>query len=523
METTFDPRRAAKVCNFFERILRHPSAGLSAFKLLRWERSILRRVFGNVDASGLRIIRKVYLEVAKKNGKSELAAGIALYCLLEDNEPACEVYGAATVKKQAGIVFNTAAAMVRASPELRKRLKVIRSTKRIVKRDDPSSFYAVIAADGDAEDGINPHCVIIDELHRWKTAKALELYEVLTRGNVARRQPIVWEITTAGSTEEESPLCWREHNYAINHNSGEFSNPHFFGKIFAIDSKDDWTNPKAWEKANPSLETLGGFLKLSKLQELCQEAIDQPSRQPAFKRFHCGIWLSMEALWMDPEIWARNAGELRRLVERPCYLGLDLSRTTDLTSLVLLFPDASDESFDVLPFFWMAREQVRVRELADHVPYGTWVAQKKIEATNGEVIDLRDIKRKIKWCAEVFSVQQVAFDPAHADQLAIELTEELGLKCVPVPQRYTHLSEPMKKVMELALRGKFRHAAHPVLSWNMKCVKVRTDGEDNIRPVKPDRNKDNARIDGAVALILAMSRALFHAPSRYEKEGLMIL
>jgi phage terminase large subunit-like protein len=519
----FDRAKADRVCNFFERVLRHPSAGMTPFLLLDWERRILRKIFGNVDRGGARIIRSAYLEIAKKNGKSELAAGIALFCLTEDNEPACEVYGAATVKKQAGLVFNTAAAMVRASPELRKKLRIVRSTKRIIKRDDPSSFYAVISADGDAEDGINPHCVIIDELHRWKTAKAIELYEVLTKGTVARRQPLVFEITTAGATEEDSPLCYREHDYAIGIKNGEFQNPAFYGEIFAIDKDDDWTDPEVWKKANPSLETLGGFLKLSKIRDECQKAIDQPSRQPAFKRFHCGLWMSMDEDWMPPAVWARNSAELRRLVERPCYIGLDISRTTDLTSLVLLFPDASDGTFDVLPFFWMAREQVRKRELADRVTYSTWIQQKKIEATNGEVIDLRDIKKKIKWAAEVFFIQEVAFDPKDGLQLGLELSEELGLKCIPVPQTFAHLSAPMKRVEEWAMNGKLRTAAHPVLSWNMRCVRARNDGEDNIKPVKPDRAKSGKRIDGAVALILAASRAIFHQPSRYETEGLMIL
>lgn len=519
----FDPWRASRVCNFFERFLRHPREGNRPFLLLKWQRKTLRHIFGNLDSRGRRIIQRAYLEVAKKNGKSELAAGVALYCLLEDNEPAAEVYGAATVKKQAAIVFNTAAAMVRASPYLRKRLKVVRSTRRIYRRDNPDSFYSVISADGDAEDGINPHCVIIDELHRWKTGKALELYEVLTKGTFARRQPLVFEITTSGSTEEESPLCWREHEYARGCAAGDFNDPRFFGQIFAIGAKDDWTSPKVWEKANPSLDTLGGFLPLARLQDECNKALNQPSRQPAFKRFVCGVWLSMEEEWMAADIWQRNAAPPRRLVERACYLGLDLSATTDLTSLVLLFPDASDGTFDVLPFFWMAREQIHRRELADRVPYSTWVGEKRIEVADGDVIDLRTIKKKIKWAAEVFSIQEVAFDPHHALQLSIELSEELGLKCVPVPQRFTHLSEPMKRVMEWSLAGKLRHGNHPVLNWNMRCVRARSDGADNIRPVKPDRIKSGKRVDGAVALILAASRAMFHLPSRYEKEGLMIL
>lgn len=509
----FDAVKATRVCRFFALVL--------GFTLLAWQREILRHIFGLVDEQGFRSINKVYLEIPKKNGKSTLAAGLPLFMLLADNEPGAEIYSAATTKEQAGIVFREAAKIVLRNPLLRMKLKVIRSTKTIVRRDDPTSFYRAIAADGGAQDGINPHCVIIDELHRWKTAAAHELYDVLTKGTIARRQPLIFEITTAGSTEEESPLCHGEHEYTLNIKSGMFEDPAFYGKIFCADPKDDWTKPETWAKANPSLETNGGFLTLKAMKSECDKAINQPHRLPAFKRYHLGIWLSLDEDWMPPDVWARNSGPLHALIERPCYLGLDLSSTIDLTSLVLLFPDDSDGSYDVLPFFWMAKERVRQRELADRVPYGTWIKQGLMEQTEGDVIDLRDIKRKIAWASEVFSIREVAYDPYHADQLAIELTEELGLKCVPVPPRYTHVSEAMKKTMEFSLNAKFRHNGHDVLKWNMRCVRAKSDGQDNIRPVKPDREKSGKRIDGAYALILAVSRAMFHRPSVYATRGIL--
>lgn len=532
----FDLEKAKRVKRFFEKILKHPRESKrvrdphtggwkierAPFLLLDWQIEFLYQIFGIVNAeTGIRMYKRAYLEIAKKNGKSELAAGIALWMLIADKTPACEIYSAATVKKQAAIVFNTAAAMVLASPILRSMLKVIRSAKRIVKRSDPDSFYQVIAADGDAEDGINPTCVIIDELHRWKTGKALELFEVLTKGTIAREEPLIIEITTAGSTEDESPLAAREHEYVRNMEEGTFEDVHFFGKIYSADPKDDWTLVSTWEKANPSLSTLGGFLKLAALEDEYNKARNSPRTQAAFKRFHLGIWLSTETEWMPIETWDENAEELRPTIERTCYAGLDLSSTTDLTSLVLIFPDSFDESYDVMAFFWMAADRVRERELADRMPYSQWVHDGLIEATEGDVIDLRDIKAKILWAAEVFDLQAVAFDPHHAGQLAIELADQDGIACVPVPQRFSHLSEPMKKVETWALQKKFRHAGNAVLRWNMRCMRVKSDGADNIKPVKPDRFTSSKRIDGAVALILAASRAMFHKGSVYETRGLL--
>lgn len=516
----FDAEKATRVCRFFERILRHPKEGYAPFVLLDWQRSYLRRLFGTVNTGGLRTINRCFLEVPKKNGKSELAAGVALYLLIADGEPAAEVYLAATTKEQASIVFRTCCSMVEAAPALRSELKIIRSTKRIVRRGEPNSFIAAISADGAAQDGISPHGVVIDELHRWRTGRSYELMNVLTKGTAARRQPLVFEITTSGSTEDESPLAWLEHERVRHIAAGDFEDPSFYGQIHGAAPGDDWTDPETWRRANPSLESNGGFLKLEKLAAECRAAINQPSLAAAFKRYHLGLWLSTETEWLPQEAWKACAGQRKPLVERPCYLGLDLSERIDLTSLVLLFPD-EDGAYDVLPFFWMARERIRERELADRVPYGIWAQQGYLEATEGDVIDLRDIKRKIAWAAECFSVQEIAFDPHHALQLSIELTEELGLKCIPVPQRFSHMSEPTKRMLSLALEHKFRHEGHPILNWNVNCLRVKGDGNDNVRPVKPDRFESSKRIDGAVALILALSRAIFHRVSAYETRGLV--
>ncbi len=526
----YNPDRVARVVEFFEGVLRHPNERYSPFILLPWQVDFIKHVFGYEDDRGRRQIRRCYLEVPKKNGKSEMAAGLALYMVAADGESAAKVYIAATTRDQAGLVWQQAASMVRASPQLRAAFKVIDSTKFIISRADKNSFIRTVSADGNAQDGINPHCVIIDELHRWKTGRSQELMAVLVKGTVARKEPLVVEITTAGSTEDESPLAWLEHERTRSIEAGDFVDPTFYGKIYSADRPagpepadptEDWTKQEAWTKANPSLETNGGFLELGPLAAECLAAVNQPAKQNDFKRYQLGWWLSTEVEWMPRAVWAANAGERRPVTQRACYLGLDLSEKIDLTSLVLLFPDASDGSFDVLPFFWMAEDRVRERELADRVTYGQWVKDGLIEAVKGNVIDHEDIKAKIRWAAETFSIREVAFDPHHGEQLSIDLEKELGLKCIPVPQGFAHMSEPSKKLLELALQTKFRHEGHKVLSWNMDCLRMRGDGNDGIRPVKPARFKSGKRIDGAVALILALSRAILHRGSVYETRGIL--
>jgi len=504
----FDPIRANAALNFFERVLRHAKGQFAGkfFDLLTWEAQIVSDLFGTLEDDGeTRQYQTAYIEVPKKNGKSEIAAGVALYCLLADGEPGAEIYSAATSRDQASLVFKVAASMVEQSEALSRRLRVLRSTKTILKRGDADSFYRAISADGDVQDGINPHCVIADELHRWKVGKALDLWEILERGTIARRQPLVLAITTAG-IQDESPLCWRYHEYERQIREGVFNDRHFYGKVFAAGPKDDWTDEATWIKANPSHEANGGFLKSAALHKEFAKAINDPAQQPAFKRFHLNIWGQSENRALDMQKWAACGGELRALIERPCYGGLDLSTSIDLTAFVLMFPSA-DGSFDVLPFFWMPEDNIRVRELRDKVPYSQWVKDGFITATPGNQVDYSAVRAKIKWAAEVFELREVDYDPYQATETAQILIDE-GIQCVPIKQGFSNMSAPTKRLIELVIAGKLRHANHPVLRWNADCLAVKGDGNDGIRPVKPERSTSSKRIDGVVAMINALARLL---------------
>ncbi len=538
----FDPIRASRALNFFERALKHGKGEFAGkpFLLMDWQLEIIRDIFGTLDQFGHRQYQKAYIEVPKKNGKSELAAGIALYCLLADDEPGAEIYSAATSRDQAGLVFRIAASMVDRSQSLSRRLRVLRSTKTILKRGDPDSFYRAISADGDVQDGINPHCVIADELHRWKVGKALDLWEILERGTIARRQPLVFAITTAG-VQDESPLCWRYHEYARQVRDGIFADPHFYGRIYGAAPTDDWTEIRTWAKANPSLEiteemkvmegmsrreTLSlvpGFLKLPALQKLYTGAVNDPAQASEFKRFHLNIWGQAENRAIDMRQWAACGGDLRALVERPCYAGVDLSSTTDLTALALLFP-SEDGSFDFLPFFWMPADSIRERERRDKVPYGEWIRKGFFEATPGNVVDYRKVKEKLRWARQCFELKDVGFDPWNSRQVSVELIDE-GFNCVEVSQGFRAISEPTKKLLELITSTNCRHANHEVLRWNADCLAVKSDGNDNIRPSKPNRLTSSKRIDGMVAIIIALARAIVQTKKRsmYEDRGVIVL
>lgn len=539
----FDLARADSALNFFERILKHGKGAFAGlpFLLMSWQVQVISDIFGTVDESGYRQYQTAYIEVPKKNGKSELAAGIALLCLIADDEPGAEVYSAAASKDQAALVYKVAASMVDKSPILSKRLRVLRGTKTIIKRDDPESFYKAISADGNLQDGINPHCVIADELHRWKVAKALDLWEILERGGIARRQPLMFAITTAG-VQDESPLCWRYHEYARQVREGIFEDRSFYGRIYGAADTDDWADVRTWAKANPSLEAIEdlimmegttrretlkavvpGFLKLSALEKLYTGAVNDPARQVQFKRFNLNVWGQAENRAVDMRQWAACGGEHRALVERVCYAGVDLSSTTDLTSLALAFP-AEDGSYDFKVFFWMPEDSIRERERRDKVPYAEWVRKGLIEATPGNVVDYRKVKEKLRWARECFELRDVGFDPWNSRQVSVELGDE-GFKCVEVPQGFRSISEPTKKLIELITSGKCRHANNEVLRWNADCLAVKSDGNDNIRPSKPNRLTSSKRIDGMVAIIIALARSIVQTQKRsvYEERGPLVL
>jgi phage terminase large subunit-like protein len=532
----FDQKQADIACNFFERVLRHTADEWwgKPFLLAPWQEEALTHIFGTLDDEGRRLTQLCYMEIPKKSGKTEFAAGLILLLLMIEPHPGFQTYGVAAATRQAMNVYRACCKMQEQSPILQKSLRLLRGTNRIVKRTDPDSFYAAVAADGDLSDGVNPGATVADEVHRWKTRKQLENWDVLSLGGITRKQTLTVAITTAG-VQADSPIAWRLHEKTKRIQQGIVSDPTFYGRIYGAEKGDDWTDEKVWIKANPSLVENGGFLPLAKIREKYQAALSDPEAQRSFRRYFLNIWDQKENRCIDMDKWDACVGGwkaegllpkapedtvrpltpalLGTFIERRGWVGVDLSSTIDMTGATFVFP-AEDGYFDILPFFWMPEENIHKRELKDGMPYRTWAAQGFIELTPGPVIDYRAVKERLEWGARMFDLQEICFDPWNSRQISSPMTEE-GYRCLEIRQGYATLSEPSKKFLELVVSGKLRHGGHPVLRWNASCLSSK-EHNDNLMFEKPERQKNSSRIDGIAAAVNALTRAMIEeTPSEY--------
>jgi phage terminase large subunit-like protein len=505
-EYYFDKDAARVAVAFFEKLLHHSKgewAGQS-FELMEWQREdVIKPLFGWKRADGTRKFRTAYIEVPRKNGKSTLAAGIALFLLFADGEPGAEVYSAAADRDQAGIVFDEAKSMVEGSPELAKRSQVF---KRSIVILSSRSSYKVLSADAYTKHGLNAHGVIFDELHAQPDR---ELWDVLTTSTGARRQPLVVAITTAGYDRES--ICYEQHEYARRVLEGVVDDPSFFGYIAAADDQDDWTDEANWRKANPSL---GVTVKLDYLRNEANKAKQSPAYQNTFRRLHLDQWTQQETRWLDLTAWdACGTPVNAKLLEgAPCYGGLDLASSSDIASLLLDFPSepGEEEQHAWLPFFWIPRENMIERARKDRVPYDAWVRDGLITATDGNVIDYGFIVRDIEALSEKYNIQEIAFDQWGAFQVSQQL-EGAGLTMVGFGQGFKSMSPPTKDLLRLVLDRKLRHGGHPVLRWMADNVVVSTDPAGNL---KPNKQKSREKIDGIVAGVMALDRAVRHSGIR---------
>ena len=516
----FDQRSGDRVVEFIERYCRHSKGEWAGqpIRLEKWQRHLIVVLFGWMRSDGTRRFRIAYIEIARKNAKSTLAAAIGLYLTLGDQEPGAEVYASATKKDQAKIVHGAAESMVKQSPALKRFLRTFRNNIHCPRL---GSKFEPLGADSDTLDGLNPHGNIVDETHAHKDRG---LWDVLQTAQGARRQPLTVAITTSGLYDPES-IGWQLHDYATKILEGAIEDDRFFAFIAAMDEGDDWKDSRTWEKANPNL---GVSVKLDYLKEQCAQAEQQPSFLNTFLRLHLDAWTQQVTRWIPLERWNLCAEPPRSLDGRMVFGGLDLSTKIDVAALTLLAEQ--DGFWDLFFRFWVPEELVNERERRHEGPsYAAWVRDGFLIATPGNVIDYEFIRTDILEHARRMKLKQLGYDPWNAEQLATQLMDALnpsrsdtGFQMVSMRQGMATLSEPSKEFEKLTIARKLRHGGHPVMRWMVANVTTRTDANGNIAP---DKSTSVGKIDGVVSTILALGRAIVTTPKKsiYERRGPVVI
>jgi len=512
----FDRAAAEYVLRFFG-FLRHSKGEWAGetFDLSPWQQFVIWVLFGWKREDGTRRYRSAYIEVPRKNGKTTLIAGIGLYLMEADGEPGAEIYSAATKRDQALLAHSEATRMVRQSPALSSRLRVFKNN---LHNPTTASKYEPLGADVDGMDGLNVHAALVDEVHAHKTRR---LIEVLDTATGARRQPLIIEITTAGS--DQASICFEHHEYSRRILEGTVQDDNWFSYIATIDEGDDWTDPVVWAKANPNLDI---SVKRDDLQRKCDRAKHLPAAQNAFRRLHLNEWTQQSDRWIDLRLWDENAGNPveRQLIGRECFGGLDLSAVSDLSAWVMAFPwgEGSDD-LDILARFWCPEAKLHDETNRYVDQYRVWAQQGYLLVTDGDAIDYAAIRRQILDDARRFKLQSLNVDRLFQGyQLSQELEDE-GLEVYGMGQGFISMAAPMKEFERRLLEKKLHHGGNPVLRFMADSVVVKMDPAGNL---KPDKAKSQARIDGIVSLVMALDRAMRQAPAKrsiYEDRGLEVV
>lgn len=485
----FDRKAARRAISFIER-LKHTKGEWAGqrFLLQPWQQFILWNIFGWKNADGTRRFRYAYVEIARKNGKTALSAGIGLYMLFADGEARSEVYSAATVKDQAKICFSDAVEIVKAT-DLKNYLTPYRNS---IVYELKGGMMKPLSSDYGTHDGLNPSCGIIDEFHAHKDSG---MFDVIKSAFGARRQPLMFIITTAGFNKNGPCYAYRDN--VIKVLRGVNVDDSLFGIIYTLDSKDEWDDPRAWIKSNPNL---GISLSVDYLADQVNDAKNRPEAVRNVMTKNVNLWVDAEKTWILDEAWMQCCGEGTpvELDGCECWGGLDLSNVSDITAFVLVFHER--DSFQFLPFFWSPEEKMLEKIRKENINYDLWVQSGFVKVTPGNVLDYDFVKADILGIVEKYDFRSCAYDRWNSSQTIIDLQNE-GLECTPFGQGYGSMSAPSKEFEKLVLSGRVEHYGNPVLRWMLASTVIKTDPAGNI---KPDKEKVVQKIDGIVAAIMAL-------------------
>lgn len=498
----FDEKAATAAVAFFHDHLRFTEGEWAGrpFRLEGWqENDIIRPLFGWKRADGTRQFRRCIVWIPRKNGKTELAAGVALLALIGDGELGGQVYSIAKDKDQARLVFSKAGAMVNLSPTLSGLLETFKPSIYCAQLN---AAFKPLSGNATGKHGLSMSGLIGDEIHEWPSG---DLYTFVHQSSVARRQPLEFLISTAG---QRLGFGWETFEYCQKVQQGIVEDDETLIIIYAADPEADWTDEATWRAANPNF---GVSVKPDYLRAECKRAQESPRHENDFKRYHLNIWTEQAVRWLAMDRWRKLAGPTAwdQLAEtlrgRRCFGGVDLSQTTDLTASVLVFPpEADNEPWAFLPRFFVPRERIATRVRTDRVPYDKWAQIGALIPTEGNVVDYDFVKEQILHDAEMFRIEKFGFDPFNALQLMIQLQGE-GLPVEKVRQGFLTLSGPSKELERLLLDEAFVHGGHPILEWCASNVAIEMDAAGNI---KPSKSKSTERIDGVAALVTALALAI---------------
>jgi phage terminase large subunit-like protein len=497
----YDQRAADAAVSFFHKHLRFTEGQWAGqpFLLEPWqEHDIIRPTFGWKRADGTRQYRRVICWVPRKNGKTELAAGVSLLALVGDGEQGGQVYSIAKDKDQARLVFSKAGAMVNLSPDLSALLEPFKTS---IYCAELNSSFKPLSGNAGGKHGLSMSGLIGDEIHEWPSG---DLYTFVHQSSGARRQPLEFLISTAG---QRIGFGWETWEYCIKVRDGVVSDDETLVIIYAADPAADWTLEETWRSANPNYDV---SVKADYLRAECLRAQESPRHENDFKRYHLNIWTEQAVRWLPMDRWRTLAGPVHwsEMAEanrgRRCFGAVDLAATTDLAAQLLVFPpDELVERWRFLPRFFVPADAIANRVRRDRVPYDKWAREGALIATEGNVVDYDFIKAQILADAEMFQIERFGFDPFNATQVMIQLGQE-GLPTEKVRQGFLTLSAPAKELERLLLSEMFEHGGHPILEWCASNVAIETDAAGNI---KPSKSKSTEKIDGIAALVSALALA----------------
>jgi len=513
----FDEQAADHIISFYEEFLVFYEGewDTKPFLLEPWEKFIVGSLFGWKSKDGYRRFRTAYIEIGKGNGKSPLAGGIGLYGLTFDNEPGAEIYSAAVTREQAGILFRDAKAFVEGSEALNELLVVGQHNIAYIKEN---SFFRPVSSEKRGLDGKRPHFALIDEIHEHPNSIVVDKIRAGTKG---RRQALIVEITNSGY--DQNTICFQHHEYTEKILEKTLSNDSWFGYITGLDvcakceadgktipqdgcpDCDDWRNPKVWKKANPNL---GVSIKSKYLEEQVAEAIGMPNKVNIVKRLNFNIWTEGITKWISADKWNSCTDSTLKITDfigKPCYAGLDLASKIDVCSLELVF------SFEnlLLVFGKHYIPADTVRESRNRLQYEKWIESGRMIQTPGAMTDFKYIEDDLRKINENHPIIQLAFDPREAGYLInniMEWTKEDT--CVEINQGPALINEPMKELEARISSRLLWHDGDPVLAWMMSNVVLKDSRGGPVKYYYPTKTSSDNKIDGAVALIMAIGRAM---------------